>query len=157
MLGKTPSNTHRPYAEPSRPAPCRAVPQPRCPRSLCPSPIAPPDWTPEAAHHGGPARRLGGGGVTQGGEEPAGPEHRLSCLALPYPAPRGPATPRTSPLRGSQFPCMRCSGPASFPRSSLVCVSPSLLAAIPSVLHASLGMRSFSRLRAPLAILTSPP
>lgn len=129
---------------PSQAEPCCAEPQPRCPRSTRPSPAAPAGLGRAAAHHVGPARRLGVGRVTQGEEE-------LPCLALPCPAltrtaciPRVlraclllPWKPPPSVQPRVPLPRTRCPAPGSFPRSSPVCIPASWL---PFCLQASLPL-----------------
>lgn len=133
-----------PRTEPSQAEPCCAEPQPRCPRSTRPSPAAPAGLGRAAAHHVGPARRLGVGRVTQGEEE-------LPCLALPCPAltrtaciPRVlraclllPWKPPPSVQPRVPLPRTRCPAPGSFPRSSPVCIPASWL---PFCLQASLPL-----------------
>lgn len=152
--GRAAESTHRRRAEPccsapccpvpSQAEPCCAEPQPRCPRSTRPSPAAPAGLGRAAAHHVGPARRLGVGRVTQGEEE-------LPCLALPCPAltrtaciPRVlraclllPWKPPPSVQPRVPLPRTRCPAPGSFPRSSPVCIPASWL---PFCLQASLPL-----------------
>lgn len=92
VLGKTPSNTHRPYAEPSCPVPCRAsaplpalaVPQPHRPSGLDPGGRT--SRRPSTAIR---RRRShsGWGGAGRPGAPPVLPCFALPCSAWPcYPA-----------------------------------------------------------------------
>lgn len=137
---RAPRSTHRPHAAPRcaalhpnvlprRAAPRRALPRPRCPRWRAPAPPPRPHWAAPPAHHGVPARRLGGHGVTQGGEEPQPQTGRVQLLdrsASPSPG----CIPRV--LHVSCIPppvhaLLSCKRPSCFPSTQLSSEQESLL------------------------------